>query len=438
MSESETEIRPPSVWRLPADSGRFLGYAARRFSEDRCPQAAAALTYTSLLALVPLMTITIGFVSAIEAFQGLIADAQAMIFDNLVPEVGSAVQTYLESFVANAGRLTVVGWVGLVITSVLLLATIEGAFNGIWRVRESRPLLLRLLSFWAILTLTPLLFAASVFITIQFVQGSDIGSQVLSFKPFVGLLPAIFEFIGFSALYWIIPNRPVQPRDAFAGGLFAAVFFEISKAGFAAYLKAFPVYETIYGAASTVPIFLVWLYVAWSIMLSGALIAAALPDWRAGRLFGGDIGTMTPAQRAMFGFAVLRELSFAARSGGGLKRRALLRRLPVQVAILEDMLTRLREAKFVERTANDRWLLSRDPSTATLHDLLTALGVGLRGAGGAVSGHPANERRVEDLLKAAEDGQHKALDIALADLFAEEDEPPAEPVRIDQRAGGGT
>lgn len=423
---------------MAAESGRFLGYAARRFSEDRCPQAAAALTYTSLLALVPLMTITIGVVSAFPAFRDIEANAQQLIFDNLVPQVGTAVEEYLERFVANAGRLTSVGLVGLVVTAVLLLATIEGAFNGIWRVRESRPWLMRLLSFWAILTLTPVMFAASVSITSQFVRESDLGVQVLSFKPFLGLLPGVFEFVGFSALYWIIPNRPVQPRDALAGGLVAAIFFEISKAGFAAYLKAFPVYETIYGAVSTVPIFLVWLYVAWSIMLIGALIAAALPDWRAGRLFGGDIGTMTPAQRAMFGFAVLRELSIAARSGVGLKRRKLLRRLPVQVAILEDMLARLREAKFVERTANDRWLLSRDPSSATLHDLLTALEVGLRGAEGAVSGHPAHERRVETLLKAAEDGQQQALDIPLADLFAEEDEPPAEPVRLDQRAGGGS
>ena len=421
---------------MAAESGRFLGYAARRFSDDRCTQAAAALTYTSLLALVPLMTITIGVISAFPAFQDIEAGAQKLIFDNLVPQVGAAVQDYLERFAANAGRLTSVGLVGLVVTAILLLATIEGAFNGIWRVRESRPWLVRLLSFWAILTLTPVMFAASVSITSQFVRGSDIGTQVLSFKPFVGLLPGIFEFVGFTALYWIIPNRPVQARDAAAGGLVAAIFFEISKGGFAAYLKAFPVYETIYGAVSTVPIFLVWLYVAWSIVLIGALVAAALPDWRADRLFGGGTGTMTPAQRVMFGFAVLRELAVAARSGSGLKRKVLLRRLPVQVAMLEDMLLRLRRSQFVERTANDRWLLSRDPSTATLHDLLSALGIGLRGAGGAVPGHPAHERRVESLLKAAEDGQRQALDIPLADLFAEEDEPPAEPVRLDQRAGG--
>ncbi len=421
---------------MAAESGRFLGYAARRFSEDRCPQAAAALTYTSLLALVPLMTITIGVVSAFPAFQDIEASAQQLIFDNLVPQVGTAVQEYLERFVANAGRLTSVGLVGLVVTAVLLLATIEGAFNGIWRVRESRPWLVRLLSFWAILTLTPVMFAASLSITSQFVRGSDLGNQVLSFRPFVGLLPGVFEFVGFTALYWIIPNRPVQARDAAAGGLVAAIFFEISKGGFAAYLTAFPVYETIYGAVSTVPIFLVWLYVAWSIVLIGALVAAALPDWRADRLFGSDAGAMAPAQKVMLGFAVLRELAVTARSGGGLKRKALLRRLPVQVAILEDLLAQLRQAQFVERTASDRWLLARDPSNATLQDLLTALEVGLRGAGGAVSGHPAHEQRVESLLKAAEDGQRKALGIALADLFAEPEESPAEPVRLDQRAGG--
>lgn len=436
MSDSESPARPLSAWRVIAESGRFLGYAARRFSHDRCTQAAAALTYTSLLALVPLMTIAFAVISAFPAFQDIEANAQKLIFDNLVPQVGTAVQDYLERFAANAGRLTSVGLVGLVVTAILLLATIEGAFNAIWRVRESRPWLVRLLSFWAILTLTPVMFAVSVSITSQFVRGSDIGSQVLSFQPFVGLLPGVFEFVGFTALYWIIPNRPVQARDAATGGLVAAVFFELSKGGFALYLTAFPVYETIYGAVSTVPIFLVWLYVAWSIVLIGALVAAALPDWRADRLFGGEAGAMTPAQRVMLGFAIMRELSVASRSGVGLKRRALLRRLPVQVAILEDMLARLRHAQFVERTANDRWLLSRDPSSATLHDLLSALEIGLRGAGGAVPGHPAHERRVEELLKAAEDGQRQALDVPLAELFVEADEPPVKPVRIDQRSGG--
>ncbi len=421
---------------MVAESGRFLRYAAERFLVDRCPQAAAALTYTSLLALVPLMTIAIGVMSAFPAFRDIEASAQALIFDNLVPQVGTAVQEYLERFVANAGRLTSVGLVGLVVTAVLLLATIESAFNGIWRVRESRPWLVRLLSFWAILTLTPVMFAASLSITGQFVRETEIGTQVLSFKPFVGLMPAVFEFVGFTALYWIIPNRPVQARDAAAGGLVAAIFFEISKAGFAAYLTSFPVYETIYGAVSTVPIFLVWLYVAWSIVLIGALVAAALPDWRADRLFRDESGAMAPAQSVMLGFAVLRELSLAARSGGGLKRKALLRRLPVQVAILEDLLARLRRARFVEKTANDRWLLTRDPSVATLQDLLSALDVGLRGAEGTVPGHPSHEQRVEALLKSAEDGQREVLAIPLADLFAEDKPLPAEPVRLDQRAGG--
>ncbi len=436
MSGSKSQEGWSRAWRMAAESGRFLGYAARRFSEDRCPQSAAALTYTSLLALVPLMTITIGVVSAFPAFQDIEASAQRLIFDNLVPQVGTAVQEYLDRFVSNAGRLTSVGLVGLVVTAVLLLATIEGAFNSIWRVRESRPWLVRLLSFWAILTLTPVMFAASLSITGQFVLQSELGSQVLSFQPFVGLLPGVFEFVGFTALYWIIPNRPVQARDAAVGGLVAATLFEISKGGFAAYLAAFPVYETIYGAVSTVPIFLVWLYVAWSIVLIGALIAAALPDWRADRLFGSEAGATAPAQRVMLGFAVLRELALASKTGGGLKRKALLRQLPVQVVILEDLLAQLRQARFVEKTANDRWLLARDPTTATLQDLLTALQIGLRGAEGAVAGHPSHEQRVENLLKAAEDGQHSVLDVPLSELFVEEQEPAAKPVRLDQRAGG--
>ena len=115
-----------------AESGRFLGFAARRFSEDRCPQAAAALTYTSLLALVPLMTITIAMVSAFPAFQGILANAQELVFDNLVPQVGTAVKDYLERFVANAGRLTSVGLVGLLVestrASAVVALIIAGAF----------------------------------------------------------------------------------------------------------------------------------------------------------------------------------------------------------------------------------------------------------------------------------------------------------------------
>ena len=421
---------------MAAESGRFLGYAARRFSEDRCPQAAAALTYTSLLALVPLMTITIAVVSAFPAFQAIEASAQQLIFDNLVPQVGTAVQEYLERFVANTGRLTAVGLVGLVVTAVLLLATIEGAFNGIWRVRESRPWLVRLLSFWAILTLTPVMFAASLSITIQFVRGSQLGTELVGALPFVGFLPVLFEFIGFTALYWIIPNRPVQARDAVAGGLIAAIMFELSKAGFAVYLTAFPVYETIYGAVSTVPIFLVWLYVAWSIVLVGALVAAALPDWRAGRLIGGDLWAMSPAQRIILGFAVVRQLAGAARLGVGMKRKTLLRRLPVASAMLEDMLGRLKDARFVERAANDAWLLSRDPSAATLHDLVVALGAGLRGTRVAATDRPAHERRVAELLRAAEEGQKTALNVALAELIADPDDRPASPVRLNRRGAG--
>ncbi|MEE8271001.1 MAG: YihY family inner membrane protein [Alphaproteobacteria bacterium] len=422
---------------VAGDLWTLARYAARRFAEHHCPQAAAALTFTSLLALVPLMTITVTILSAFPAFQDMQASAQELIFNNLVPQVGAAVRDYLETFVGNAGKLTAVGVVALIVTAVLLLATIESAFNEIWRVRESRPWLVRLLSFWAILTLTPLMFTASLSVTNQFVADADLGVDVLGWRPFVGLLPGFFEFIGIAVLYRIIPNRPVHGVDAAIGGLLAAVLFELSKSGFAFYLTTFPVYETIYGALSTIPIFLVWLYLAWSIVLLGALVAAVLPDWRAGRLLGGDIDRMPPIQRVALAFAVLRELAAANRLGVAMKRKTLLRHVPVSGSMLEGILDKLRRGRFVERTASDRWLVSRDLTEATLYDLMQALRIGLRGTVDGIKGLDAPWcRRLDDLLHLADRRQQEVLAVTLDALVAEPDDSAAEPVPLDTRAAG--
>ncbi|HET8728899.1 MAG TPA: YihY family inner membrane protein, partial [Alphaproteobacteria bacterium] len=240
------------------DLATFTGYTVERFGRDRCTQAAAALSYTSLLSVVPLTTITVGIISAFPAFEDLQVGFREIIFNNLVPQVGAAVLDNLQGFAANAGRLTGFGIVGLIVTAVLLLSTIEGAFNNIWRVTENRPLLVRLLSFWAILTLTPILAVTSLSLTTQLFRGTGVGAGAV--RPFLQVLPFAFEFIGFMALYWLIPNRAVRAADAAIGAAVAAILFEIAKAGFAVYLGAVPVYQTIYGAIATIPIFLIWLY----------------------------------------------------------------------------------------------------------------------------------------------------------------------------------
>lgn len=402
----------------------FVRYAALRFWNDRGAQAASALTYSSLLAMVPIATIAFSILSAFPAFGVIKGAAQGWLFEMLVPEVGQTVLNYLEGFSQNTGRLTAISIVGLVVSSVLLLATIEDAFNGIWRVKEQRAWVVRIVTFWAILTLTPILVVASFSFTITFFGGGGGLGQEL-WAPFIGFVPLVLQFIGFSLLYQLIPNRSVRWIDAVAGGLIAAVLFDLSKRLFAWYLRAFPAYETIYGALATIPIFLLWLYLAWSIVLIGAVIAAALPDWRSGRLLGAQIDDLLPGPRLTIAVAILRELAAASRLGVGLHRRTLVEHVPVGIAALDGMLEQLRRARFVERSASDTWLVSRDLRVTTLADLMRGLGIGMRGRIGAVPGLEGEWlEALAERIRAAEESHQDSLDTPLATVLV--DEPAAE------------
>lgn len=384
--EPAAERGPPAarVLRWAKQTPGMLFFAGRRFYDDNCFQTAASLTYTTLLAVVPLMTIGFAIFSAFPAFGALQSEIQALIFRNLAPEIGDTLLEHVTAFMANAGRMPIFGVIGLAVTSVLLIWTIEGAFSAIWRVHEPRSLVTRILSFWAIVSLAPLFAGASLSLSsslwaiLQAGQFSDIA------RPSSGLtggLAFLLQTAGCALVYLIIPNRPVEWRDALAGGVAGSVLLEISKAAFAWYMRTFPAYQTIYGALATVPIFLFWLYVAWSALLFGAVVTAAIPDWRAGRQAGGA-GREPPApgDQLALALAVLDELSLAAKQGGGLRRRDLVARLPFPAAQVEGMLERLRDADWVAHTTRETWVVARDLAEASLADLMTALRLGTHGA----------------------------------------------------------
>ena len=232
---------PPPVNEPPKRSSRseiawlvgFLHYTVERFWNDNCTQAAAALTYTSLLALVPFTTLSVALLSAFPAFESVQDEAQTLVFDSLVPSVGRTVMEHLDGFVQRAGDLTVVGTIALLVTALIQLSTIEGAFNDIWHVSRRRPLQRRMLAFWAILTITPILLTASISVSTQVATAVDLQGQVPYWQRVVGLLPLLLETLGFIILYKVIPHRPVRWRDAAIGGLCAGILFEVSKALFA-------------------------------------------------------------------------------------------------------------------------------------------------------------------------------------------------------------
>lgn len=405
------------------DAGHFCWYAGKRFYFDNYFNTAAAMAYTSLLALVPFMTIVFAIFSAFPAFSRLRNQLQNLLFDNLVPEVGIAVSDYLNRFMENAGQSTAFGIIGLAITSVLLLSTIEAAFGAIWRISEPRPRVIRFLSFWAILTLAPLLFGAGLSLTSAPFLSQAVDRLHQATAPltrFPMLVPLLFEFCGFTFLYVIVPNRTVHWPDAGWGGLTAAALLEASKAGFVWYMRSFPAYQTIYGALSTVPIFLLWLYVAWCTVLIGAVVTATLPEWRAGKLIVHGPGELLPAPRLAVALAVLHELMHASRLGGGLRRRALLERIPISPVVIEGILEQLRDADWVDRTTRHTWVVTRDLAEVTLYDLQEAMGIGMRGSVRDVEALEAPWReRCAVLLDMADAGYRDVLAVTLKDLLSD-------------------
>lgn len=409
-------------WALLRDGGAILAHAGRRFTRDRGFVSASALTYTTLLALVPLLTVVFAIFTAFPAYRRLRLQAESLLFQSLVPQVGDQVQAYAGTFVAKAGALTGLGVIGLTITAILLFFAIESAFNAIWRAAEPRPLVTRLLSFWAVLTMAPLLLGASMSLGLgALVQIKASGSPGLALLLL--LVPLLFETAAFTLMYVAIPNRDVGWKDALAGGIVAALATELSKTGFSLYLTLFPTYEAIYGALSVVPTFLLWLYLLWSVVLFGAEVAAALPEWRAGRLYGED-GGLSNGQRLMVALAILDALHQASRHGVGMRREAVARRVPVGGVIIDDMLESLRRAHWVDRSGRGAWMASRDLHQATLAELRMALDLAIRGENALVGLLDTRwAAATAAMITNAEGAGHALLNVSLATIFASQYDP---------------
>ncbi|NIA70139.1 YihY family inner membrane protein [Pelagibius litoralis] len=352
---------------------RFAAYCGQRFASDQCLRIATQLSYASLLAVVPVLAICFGLLSAFPGFEHLRQDAQVFLFENLVPNAGVEVSDQLATFVDNARSMTGLGSVALAATALFLLSTINGAFNTIWRVTEPRPLMVRIMAYWMVLTIGPIFFGISLSLSSYGFATTLMAEGDRAFG-LTRLLPFVLTASAFTVIYAVVPARNVAVRHAVIGGVVAALLSELLKAGFAAYLKQFPSYEVIYGAMASIPIFLIWMYLSWAVVLFGAEIAAAAPEWRlVDRLRGARHGS---GPRLALALALLHRLRSAARAGTVLKESALTRGLPAGLDELSVVMLALRKHGFVSR-ANGRWILSRDLTAANLEELLRALELNL-------------------------------------------------------------
>ncbi len=346
----------------------FLRLIQLRFREDRCVQVAASLTYTTLLALVPIITIVLTVFSAFPVFADLITQLKVFILSNLVPaSAGKVITVYMQQFSEKAARLTAVGILALAVTAVLLMLTIEHAFNVIWRVRRPRSLTYRILVYWAALTVGPLFIGGSLSLTSYLVS---LSLGIVKGIPLIGLVtlklvPVALTIIAFSLLYLVVPNRQVDRCHALIGGVAAGLAFELMKRVFTFYVTSVTNYTLVYGAFASFPIFLLWIYFSWLVVLLGAVIAAALPSWESG----GWQQEMTAGRRFYGAVRILQALHDAQRTGEGLSLRQLRRKVPLGVEHIEDILDELSAANWAGRVVGNGWVLTQGAEDIRLADI---------------------------------------------------------------------
>jgi membrane protein len=257
----------------------LVQFARRRLREERLPQLAGSLTYTTTLALVPLLTIVLAIFTTFPLFGQFRTALDNYFVQTVMPKaIANTIISNLTQFASKATRLSALGAVALLFTSTAMISMIERAFNQIWRVRRPRPLVQRVMIYWALVTLGPLAFGLSLTLTSQLF----LATGWLASIPFIGALFTTLVSVGlttgaYTFLYMTVPNRFVDWRDAVWGGLVAALAFEVAKRMFALFIRQFPTYAIIYGALAALPLFLLWMYVSWLITLVGGVLAASLP-----------------------------------------------------------------------------------------------------------------------------------------------------------------
>ncbi len=346
----------------------FILFVIARFRRDRCTQIAASLTYTTLLSLVPFITIALTLFSAFPVFGSFSAQIKSFLLSYLMPATaGSVITHYTEQFAESAGRLGAAGVIFLAVTAMMMMLTMDRAFDTIWQVHRPRPIVRRLVVYWALLTLAPVLVGASLSLT-SWLIGLSMGYA--KHVPVFGVgilkgLPVLLTTMAFAMLFKLMPNRYVPVMHALIGGAVASVLFETMNRVFGLYISHFSTYKLVYGAFSSVPIFLVWIYLSWITILFGAVVAASLPHWRASRL-----PYLPPVMKMLDAMKVLYLMSNGMKLGNALTIPELSRKLRMDFYELEQIMERLALARMVSKAESHGWLMARDAAHIRAVELL--------------------------------------------------------------------
>lgn len=354
-----------------ARAATFARFLWRRFLDDRLFEAAGALSFTTVFALVPLSMVVFGVLSAFPVFEVWSDRLSDYIFSNFVPSSARAVESVLRGFTQNTSQITAVGVIALVISLLITLTSVETTFNRIWRVKTARPDVARFLVYWTVLTLGALVAAASLALSARFfalgIFQSESGQWLQ--RTMLQLAPMAIELLALTAIFRVVPHRTVHWRHAAAGAVIAVLLLELVKWVIALYLGSFTSYQRIYGQLAFVPIFLLWIYLTWVSVLLGASFAASMSAFRYQ-----PAHMRLPLGYELYGILrMLGRFAEARRHGRGLHSDEIQQLEPMLTdALVQQLLAQLGEIKLVDRSESGEWLLSRDLDDLTLGELYEA------------------------------------------------------------------
>lgn len=356
--------RELSTFSFPAKSAviilRTIHRAIEEFFSDECFQRASALAFATLIALVPVTAVSFFFLTKLNAFNDIEVKIEDFVFQNFVPTRTEEIRSYIVQYTNNVGVLGAFGTMALIVVAIFLFNNIEVTFNNIWHVKKKRPLFGKLTSLWTVLTLTPFLFGVSFLLAAKFTAQSE------------GIIPAwvvpyLLNTLAFWVAYQFIPYTNVRLHAAIIAAVVVAILWEIAKAGFNMYITNLTSFSQIYGSLGTVPVFLLWLYLTWLIILFGTELAYAIQYPHKAKTFGNDY-------REFYAVRAMAEIArIFSRQGNRPNTIDGLRNAGVPPDIIGDILNLLAKENLLILTEENEYYPARAPSAISIHEIIDAV-----------------------------------------------------------------
>jgi len=326
---------------------------------------------------VPLVALAVSVFTSFHAFDVVADRIRDLLLSNLLPTSQEVVQRYLSGITSKTAALSIFGIIGLLVTATALLNTVEEAFNHVWRISRRRPWLSKFTAFWATLTLAPVFIGASITITSYFTALPALrhvmtATAALETAPF--LIPWLMSSLALATLYMVLPNTRVPFRFAIAGGAIAGALFELTKYGFAFYVTELVHYERLYGTLGTLPVFLIWLYLIWVVVLVGSEITFCLqhPEQSHKR----HIHFLQPGVQQFFAHLILVRAAQALQQGSMMHMDSLIEETDVPDNILQewlDILCRKGLLHSINDNGIEAWVPGKDAGQLYLTEVHNAL-----------------------------------------------------------------